>query len=157
LGALANYGGPTQTMALLPGSPAIDAGSAALAPSEIQDVTVTGSAGTFTLTFNGQTTGSLAFNAAASRGTRPTASLQNALNALSTIGGVGGSVTVTKASNVYHITFGGSLAQQNLPALVGLGSGGATTTTLSVVDGYTDQRGITRTAIPDIGAYEAGI
>ena len=31
LGALANNGGPTQTMALLPGSPAIDAGSNALA------------------------------------------------------------------------------------------------------------------------------
>src|SRR5208337_2619199 len=31
LGPLADYGGPTQTMALLPGSPAIDAGSVALA------------------------------------------------------------------------------------------------------------------------------
>ena len=31
LGPLADYGGPTQTMALLPGSPAIDAGSDALA------------------------------------------------------------------------------------------------------------------------------
>src|SRR5208337_3743468 len=31
LGSLANNGGPTQTMALLPGSPAIDAGSNALA------------------------------------------------------------------------------------------------------------------------------
>jgi fibronectin-binding autotransporter adhesin len=31
LAALANYGGPTQTMALLPGSPAIDAGDTALA------------------------------------------------------------------------------------------------------------------------------
>lgn len=29
---LGNYGGPTQTMALLPGSPAIDAGNSALVP-----------------------------------------------------------------------------------------------------------------------------
>ena len=31
LAPLGNYGGPTQTMALLPGSPAIDAGNNALA------------------------------------------------------------------------------------------------------------------------------
>ncbi len=35
LAPLGNYGGPTQTMALLPGSPAIDAGSNALIPSGI--------------------------------------------------------------------------------------------------------------------------
>ena len=32
LGALGNYGGPTETIPLLPGSPAIDAGSSALVP-----------------------------------------------------------------------------------------------------------------------------
>src|SRR5262249_38305821 len=32
LAALANYGGPTPTLALLPGSPAIDAGTASAAP-----------------------------------------------------------------------------------------------------------------------------
>jgi hypothetical protein len=36
LGPLANHGGPTLTMALLPGSPAIDAGSAAAAPATDQ-------------------------------------------------------------------------------------------------------------------------
>jgi CSLREA domain-containing protein len=35
LAPLANYGGPTQTMALLPGSPAIDAGSNSLIPSGV--------------------------------------------------------------------------------------------------------------------------
>ncbi len=35
LAPLANYGGPTQTMALLPGSPAIDAGSNALIPAGV--------------------------------------------------------------------------------------------------------------------------
>jgi len=36
LGPLANNGGPTLTMALLPGSPAIDAGNTALAPATDQ-------------------------------------------------------------------------------------------------------------------------
>ena len=35
LAPLGNYGGPTQTMALLPGSPAIDAGSNALIPAGV--------------------------------------------------------------------------------------------------------------------------
>jgi hypothetical protein len=35
LGPLGNYGGPTQTMALLPGSPAIDMGSNALVPAGV--------------------------------------------------------------------------------------------------------------------------
>ena len=35
LASLGNYGGPTQTMALLPGSPAIDAGSNALIPGGV--------------------------------------------------------------------------------------------------------------------------
>ena len=35
LGTLGNYGGPTQTMALLPGSPAIDAGNNSLIPSGV--------------------------------------------------------------------------------------------------------------------------
>ncbi len=35
LAPLDDYGGPTQTMALLPGSPAIDAGSNALIPTGI--------------------------------------------------------------------------------------------------------------------------
>jgi hypothetical protein len=41
LGALANYGGPTLTIALLPGSPAIDAGSVALAVDPITRLPLT--------------------------------------------------------------------------------------------------------------------
>jgi hypothetical protein len=37
LAPLGNYGGPTQTMALLPGSPAIDAGNNAFIPSDLTD------------------------------------------------------------------------------------------------------------------------
>src|SRR5262249_3247786 len=51
--------------------------------SEVQTITVTGTTGTFNVTFNGQTTANLPFNIPAAGGTGPTASLQNALNALS--------------------------------------------------------------------------
>jgi hypothetical protein len=54
-----------------------------------QVISVSGT-GTFTLTYNGQTTAGLAFNASP-------AVVQAALNAPSTIGGVGGSVAVTLA------------------------------------------------------------
>ena len=48
-------------MALLPGSPAIDAGNNAVVTptSEVQTVTITGSSGAFTLTFNGNTTAAI--------------------------------------------------------------------------------------------------
>ncbi len=90
----------------------------------VQTVTVAGTTGTFTLTFNGQTTatttpltlvsakGAVVDNAAVL--------LQDALNALSNIGGVGGSVSVMQAGNVFTVTFGGTLAakvqQQLIPA-----------------------------------------
>ena len=89
-----------------------------IAISNVQTVTLTGGAGTFTLAFNGQSTSSLAFNATA-------ASVQSALNALSTIGGAGGSVGVTLSAGVYTVTFGGTLTGPQ-PQLVAVGSGGAT-------------------------------
>ncbi len=148
LGALASNGGPTQTLALLPASPAIGAGNSALvAVSEVQSVTVPVATGTFTLTFNGQTTASLLNGASA-------VAVQNALNALASITGVGGSVIVNQYGDFYTITFAGSLANQNLPQMTGLGSGGTTLTIATVMDGYTDQRGQTRFGSTDIGAYE---
>jgi hypothetical protein len=80
-----------------------------------QTVTVTGSSGTFTLTFKGQTTAALAFNATAS-------TVQSKLSALTTIG-VGG-VTVTQSGNVYKVTFTG-LQTGPQPLMTGAGSGGA--------------------------------
>ena len=41
---------------------------------------------------------------------------------------------MTKSSNVFRISFGGTLANQNLPAVTGVGSGGAPVATLTVVD-----------------------
>jgi len=139
LGPLADNGGPLvgapgsqqvlQTMALLPGSPAINAGSSA-GLAEVQTVTVTGSSGAFTLTFNGQTTSAIAFNASA-------ATVQAALNGLSSIGGVGGSVTVTKSGSVFTITFGGSLSLQNVPQITAAGSSGVKTSVATLLDGGT--------------------
>jgi hypothetical protein len=98
--------------------------------TEVQQVAVSGSSGTFTLSFNGQTTANLAFNATAVQ-------VQSALNALATIGGVGGSVIVTAGVGVYTITFGGTLADANEPQITGTGTGGASVVTSTLHDGGT--------------------
>jgi autotransporter-associated beta strand protein len=116
----------------------------------VQTVTVTGTAGTFTLTFNGQTTFDLAYNVPASGGTGATASLENALNALSTIGGVGGYVTVTKTGSVYTVVFQGTLNGKAQPTMTWPGvapptvqvspvaTGSGATTTLTMNQAITD-------------------
>jgi len=79
--------------------------------NEVQTITITGSptGGTFTITYSGQTTSSLAYNAAAS-------AVQDALIALSNIGP--GDVTVTgSAGGPYTITFTGTLAGTNVSAV----------------------------------------
>lgn len=79
--------------------------------AEVQSVTITGgpTGGTFTLTFSGQTTAGIAFNAAAS-------AVQSALNALSNLDGV----TVTgSAGGPYTVTFPadmGNVAQMTADA-----------------------------------------
>jgi hypothetical protein len=70
------------------------------------DLTVTAGAGTYTLTFGGQTTAPIAFDASASE-------VSSALNALSSIGGAGGSVQVAGGppfSERYRLVFGDALA-----------------------------------------------
>jgi hypothetical protein len=71
--------------------------------------------GSFTLSFNGQTTATLATTATAT-------AVQAALNALPSIGGVGGNVAVNKTGTVFTITFGGTLAGQSLPLITATGS-----------------------------------
>jgi len=104
---------------------------------EIQAVLLSGpGTGSFNLTFNGVTTANLSALIPASGGVGPTASLQNALNALSTIGGVGGSVSVVlTSSNLYQITFGGSLANQNQNQLTGTGLNGTKLNIYTLQDG----------------------
>ncbi len=71
----------------------------------------------FTVTFNGATTGTLTYTGVAAT---DTANIQNALNGLTSIGGLlptAGSVTVTAngADTVFEIAFGGSLSGSNQP------------------------------------------
>ncbi|HNB73360.1 MAG TPA: choice-of-anchor Q domain-containing protein [Acidobacteriota bacterium] len=149
LGPLEHNGGVTQTLALLPGSPAINAGAAV---SEQQSVTIAGTSGTFTVTFNGATTPVLAFNATQ-------AAVQLALNSLPTIGGIGGSVTVTQTGMTYLIHFQGTLAGTNVPQITGTGVSGASVAIETLVEGDqpTDQRGVARLqqGAVDIGAFES--
>lgn len=95
---------------------------------EVQTVTITGSptGGTFTLTYSGQTTAGIAYNAAAS-------AVQSALVALSNIGS--GDVIVTgSAGGPYTVTFGGALADQNVAQMTASGAGltGGTSPSVSV-------------------------
>lgn len=81
------------------------------AVNEVQTATITGSptGGTFTLSFDGATTGALAYNASA-------ATVQAALEALSTIGT--GNVTVSgSAGGPYTITFVNAWGGQNVSAI----------------------------------------
>jgi uncharacterized repeat protein (TIGR01451 family) len=81
------------------------------AVSTVQRVTVTATGGTFTLAFEGQTTGAIAFDAPATGAH----SVESELDALSNIGGVGGSMSVTEDpgsepdEHSYVVTFGGTL------------------------------------------------
>jgi autotransporter-associated beta strand protein len=87
-----------------------------------QQISISGSSGTFNLTFAGQTTTTLDITSATLA-----ADMQAALNALSSIAGVGGFVTVTQGSgplsNVYTIVFGGSLLEANNPLMTVTTSG----------------------------------
>jgi hypothetical protein len=78
--------------------------------NEVQDVSVTAAGGTFTLSYNGSRTSALAYNA-------DPATVQSALDALQSIGGPGGSVTVTGGPGSYAVTFGGNLGALGLPAM----------------------------------------
>lgn len=143
LGPLANNGGPTLTMLPLAGSLAVDGGRAANAAPE---VTVSGSTGTYTLTYNGATTSALSFNASL-------AVVKAALTNLSTIGGVGGVVTLIGSPSDYVVIFGSNLAGNAFP-LTANGNGGATVQVATY-----DQRGPgfprVRGVSVDIGAVEA--
>jgi hypothetical protein len=87
-----------------------------LQQSEVQLANVRAEGGTFTLTFNGQTTPSIAFNA-------PAAEVEAKLNALSSIGGVGGTVKVEggpgspNGNTPYILEFGGAFENLNEPAM----------------------------------------
>lgn len=100
------------------------------ATNEVQVVTLNGTptGGTFTLTYSGQTTSAIAYNASA-------ATVDAALEALSNIGA--GDVVVTgSAGGPWTVTFATALAATNLAEMTGNGGSltGATSNTLTVTD-----------------------
>ncbi|MBM3994532.1 MAG: hypothetical protein FJ303_10335, partial [Planctomycetes bacterium] len=116
---------------------------------DVQRITVFSTLPTdqFTLTFNGQTTGLLTYGVPPFGGATPTASVQNALNALSSINGGGGSVSVTQSNIsfttptgvttgiVYTVTFGGPLAKKAQPLISATPAGGTSIAVSRVADG----------------------
>lgn len=92
------------------------AGSGA-AVNEVQVITISGSptGGTFTLTFDGQTTGTIAYNASA-------ATVDAALEALSNIGVADVAVT-GDAGGPWTVTFGTALAGTNVAEMTGDAAG----------------------------------
>lgn len=95
---------------------------------EVQTLTVGGSGLTsFTITYSGQTTASLAANATA-------AQVQTALENLSNIGV--GDVTVTgSAGGPWTVTFGGALADTNVAAMTTTPTGGTGVVTVATPTG----------------------
>jgi hypothetical protein len=96
--------------------------------NEVQTVTISGapSGGTFTLTYAGQTTSAIAYNATA-------AAVEDALEALSNI--EPGDVAVTgSAGGPYTVTFAGLLAATNVAAMTASGASltGGTTPAVTV-------------------------
>ena len=86
------------------------------AANEVQVITLTNAptGGTFTLTYSGQTTGTIAYNASA-------ATVDAALEALSNIGA--GDVAVTgSAGGPWTVTFGTALASTNVAQMTGSGA-----------------------------------
>jgi hypothetical protein len=98
-------------------------------PTEVQTVTEGGSGLTsFTLTFDGETTGSIAAAATA-------ATVQTALEALSNID-VGSVVVTGSAGGPYSVTFSGTqFAGTNVPAMTATPTGGSGTVTIATGTG----------------------
>jgi hypothetical protein len=109
---------PSQAAPLPAWAPIAASGPTNLPPaqSEVQRVAVDAEGGTFKLTFDGKTTAAIVFNATANV-------LKTRLNALSTVGGAGGSVAVQGgpgdkgATSPYFVTFGGDLAEEDVPQM----------------------------------------
>lgn len=93
--------------------------------NEVQTVTITGTpeGGTFTLTYSGQTTASIAYNAPATGAN----SVQTRLTALSNVG-TGNVVVTGSAGGPYAVTFQGDLANTNVAQMTATASltGGST-------------------------------
>lgn len=117
-------------------NPTVDGGVRVFTSSESALITTgTASAGTFTLTYAGQTTAGIAFNANA-------AAVASALVALSNISPTDVTATgtgVLTAAGGVTVTFADTLANQNLTDLTGSGAGlTGGPLTITVTQGYAD-------------------
>lgn len=122
---------------LLKGAFGTSASTSSAGTNEVQSLTTTGTptGGTFTLTFRGQTTAPIAFNAAA-------AAVQSALVALTQIGAGGVTCTGTTLPAAITITFSSALAATNVPQL---------TATSTLLTGGTTPTAVVATTTPGIG------
>ena len=149
----AQTGAPGDSLTLAGGSggqatysfgPTPDAGTIVSADQEVQRVALGGAgSGSVSLTFNGATTTQLSAAATA-------AEVQAALNALSSIGGVGGSVVVVQSGTTFTITFGGTLVATDLPQMTGAGTGGTTVGVTTLNEGSAAAQRIAFTGIDPI-------
>lgn len=107
--------------------------TALVGTNEVQTVTLANATGgTFTLTFNGQTTSALAYDA-------PASAVQTALRALSNIGDSDVSVSGS-AGGPYTVTFTGALGSQNVATMSA--SGGSLTGSSPTVNVATQTAGV---------------
>lgn len=127
-------------------------GSPSEGTDEIQTVTVTGAptGGSFTLTFSGQTTAAIAYNATA-------ATVQAALEALSNINP--GDVAVTGAAGgVWSVTFTGQYADVNVPAMTHTDSlTGGTSPAVAVATGTSGASGVFKFGLVDGSSTQKGV
>lgn len=131
------------------------AGSADPAVDEVQTLTIQGAptGGTYTITYSGQTTSALAFDAVA-------ATILAALEALSNL--APGDVVVTGGplhTTPVVLTFGGTLAATNVDAVTASGTSltGATTDVVAITGGASPRRiKITNRHATEILSYKVG-
>jgi len=99
------------------GSSTVLVTSTSYSTDAVQDITLTGNptGGTFTLTFGGQTTGAIAYNATA-------ATVQAALQALSSIGSGNVAVTAAPSGTGWEVRFTGAMANSYEGAIIGNGA-----------------------------------
>lgn len=122
--------------------------------NEVQQVAISATGGTFTLTYAGQTTSAIVWNASA-------AVLLAAIEALSNIPAGAMRVTQTVAASplfTYTVEFGGSLGETNVAAMTSSAAsltGGASTATITTPTSGSTISSIALTAIPstDICIY----
>jgi hypothetical protein len=106
------------------------------AVDEVQEIRVNATSGTFSLTFDGDTTGALAYNVSET-------AMRLALEALATLAPgdveVSGGPGDAGATTPYVVTFGGTLAGTNVSAIIGnnisLAGGGASISVTTTVQG----------------------